>query len=29
VLGAAAWAVGRWWIRRLVTAAGSAGDGDT
>jgi tight adherence protein B len=28
VLGAAAWAAGRWWIRRLVASAGSAGDGD-
>jgi tight adherence protein B len=28
VLGAGAWTAGRWWIRRLVTAARSAGDGD-
>jgi tight adherence protein B len=27
VLGAAAWAAGRWWIRRLVASAQSAGDG--
>ena len=27
-LGAMAWALGRWWIRRLVTAAQQAGDDD-
>jgi len=28
ILGATAWAAGRWWIRRLVASAESAGDGD-
>lgn len=28
VLGAAAWAAGRWWTRRLVASAQAGGDGD-